>query len=184
MYLYTVEALERYGYSQYEISNFARSGAQSKHNLKYWQLKDYIGFGASAASSLGNQRYTYLDNPLSFIEAVQSGGDLIKEYEVLSNYDRAAEYLMLNLRTTNGISENEYRDIYRCNFAPIDELLKSYADKGWAKFNGSRWCLTPRGFLLSNRLIGEILDTQAEQKLAAGVPWIKNDLYQDHMEGF
>lgn len=184
MYLYTVEALERYGYAQYEISNFARNGAQSKHNLKYWQLKDYAGFGASAASSLGNQRYTYLDNPLSFIEAVNSGGDLIKEYEVLSNYDRAAEYLMLNLRTTNGISENEYRDIYRCNFAPINELLKSYSEKGWAKFSGNRWSLTPRGFLLSNRLIGEILDTQAEQKLAAGVPWIKNDYYQDHMEGF
>lgn len=184
MYLYTVEALERYGYIQYEISNFARSGAQSKHNLKYWQLKDYAGFGASAASSIGNQRYTYINNPLSFIEAVQSGDSLIKEYELLTNYDKASEYLMLNLRTTNGISEKEYRSIYRCNFAPIEELLKSYAEKGWARLLGERWNLTPRGFLLSNRLIGEILDTQAEQKLASGVPWIRNDYYQDHIEGF
>ncbi len=184
MYLYTVEALERYGYYQYEISNFARKGVESRHNLKYWALKDYVGFGASAASNLGSQRYTYIYSPAEYIEAVQSGGELINEYENLSNYDRASEYLMLGLRTVNGISEDEYRKIYRCSFSPISDLLKSYMEKGWSRFVNGRWSFTPRGFLISNRLISEILDTQADQKISSSIPWMHSVYYQDRFEGF
>lgn len=181
MYLYTAEVLEQYGYSQYEISNFARKGSESKHNLKYWKLGDYAGFGASAASNIGNQRYTYIDDIEAYIEAVKFGGEIIKEYESLTNYDRASEYLMLGLRTTEGIRASEYHSIYRCDFKPITELLKSYEDKGWTKLSDDRWSFTPKGFLISNKLISEILDTQAEQKLSSGAPWLRNEYYQENI---
>ena len=184
MYLYTVEALGRFGYFQYEISNFAKKGAESKHNIKYWKLGDYAGFGASAASNIGSLRYTYTSNPEEYIEAVESGKEIITESEKLSKYDRAAEYLMLGLRTVSGISSEEYNDIYRSNFAPIDELFQSYVEKGWAKCVYGRWSFTPKGFLISNRLISEVLDTHAEQKLAAGASWMRNDYYQNLLDGF
>jgi len=184
MYLYTVETLARFGYHQYEISNFCKKGYESKHNLKYWRLEYYAGFGASAASNLGNLRYSYVSSPVEYIDAVESGGEIIAEFEELSDYDRASEYLMLGLRTTNGISAEEYCSIYRCSFEPIDELFKSYVDKGWAKFVYGRWSFTPKGFLLSNRLIGEVLDTQAEHKLTVGSPWMRSDYYQSLFDEF
>ena len=63
MYLYAVDFLSRHGFRQYEISNFARPGYESRHNLKYWRLDDYIGFGAAAASNIGLLRYTYTQRP-------------------------------------------------------------------------------------------------------------------------
>lgn len=184
MFLYTIETLARFGYYQYEISNFAKKGFESKHNLKYWELRDYAGFGASAASNLGGLRYTYVASPMEYIDAVEGGSEIITEFEELTSYDRASEYLMLGLRTVNGISAEEYCNIYRCSFDPLDELFKSYVDKGWAKFVYGRWSFTPKGLLLSNRLISEMLDTQAEHKLTVGSPWMRNDYYQNLFEGF
>ena len=57
MYLQTVEFLKQYGYVQYEISNFAKPGFESRHNLKYWQLQEYAGFGPGAHSDFGGVRY-------------------------------------------------------------------------------------------------------------------------------
>ena len=59
MYLQTVEFLKQYGYEQYEISNFARPGYESRHNLKYWTLQEYAGFGPGAHSDFGGVRYAY-----------------------------------------------------------------------------------------------------------------------------
>lgn len=184
MYLYTIEALGKFGYLQYEISNFAKKGSESKHNLKYWKLGDYAGFGASAASNIGNLRYTYTGNVEEYIESVREGKEIISEFDRLSKYDRASEYIMLGLRTVSGISPEEYNDIYRSNFAPIDDLFRSYVEKGWAKCVYGRWSFTPKGFLISNRLISEVLDTHAEQKLAAGASWMRNDYYQNLLDGF
>ena len=167
MYLYAVDTLAGAGYAQYEISNFAQRGYASRHNLKYWQLEDYAGFGASAASCVGNQRFTFLRDPEGYIRAVEEGGNLLSEEELISPTEQAAEYVMLGLRTTRGISGAEYEKRYRCSFATLESLLQSYVRLGFAKEVDSRWRLTPRGFLLSNRLIGELLDAQAEQRYRA-----------------
>ena len=164
MYLYAVDTLAASGYAQYEISNFARRGFASKHNLKYWQLGDYAGFGASAASCMGARRYTYLRDVEGYIAAVETGADLICESEEISLYEQATEYLMLGLRTTHGVEAGEYERRYRAAFAPMEALLKGYVRLGLARQVADRWRFTPQGFLLSNRLIGELLDAQAEQR--------------------
>ena len=136
----------------------------AEYILYLWQLEDYLGVGASAASGIGAQRFTCLPDPESYIRAVEEGGGLLSEQEDISLQERAAEYLMLGLRTTRGISAGEYEGRYRAPFAPLEALLQGYFKLGLAKEAGSRWRFTPKGFLLSNQLIGELLDAQAEQR--------------------
>ena len=182
MYLYTCETLERFGYRQYEVSNFALPGRESKHNLKYWLLKDYMGFGPGAASCAGGVRYSYVKDLKQYISGVQNGDTIVDEYEKIGLLDRAAEYLMLGMRTVRGISPKEYHNRYRSDFAPLEELLREYERKGWAVYDTGRWHFTPSGFLLSNLLIGLMLDKQAEYK-HSGNPWVDSmDLFRKETE--
>ena len=160
LYLWTVERLAQAGYEQYEISNFAKPGCLSRHNLKYWMGREYMGFGAAAHSDFGGCRYAYVRDLEGYIRGVLDGDRLLSESEVIPPRERGSEYLMLRLRTTLGIEEWEYRREFYMNFDPIAAKLSEYEQKGWAVRVGRRWRLTPEGFLLSNRLIGEILELQ------------------------
>ena len=172
MYLYAVDLLERQGYHQYEISNFSRQGYESRHNLKYWRLGDYIGFGAAAHSNVGMLRYSYTRNVTRYIKGVFEDGDIIDEQEELTAFDRASEYLMLGMRTTWGISKEEYMEVYRSAFDRLEETLEVFRQNGWAENADGRWHFTPGGFLLSNVLIGILLESQTQERFNAN-PWIK-----------
>lgn len=178
MYLYTVEALKDLGYRQYEISNFSMPGKESKHNLKYWNREEYLGFGPTAHSYMGDIRYSYIKGLVEYIGALEHGDGVIATQDDIPKSEQAVEYLMLGLRTNRGITGQEYYRIYQSNFEPIEELLKSYQQKGWARQKGDRWSFTASGFLLSNQLIGEILDAHADQKVSVGMPWKQNEYHQ------
>ena len=173
MYLYAVDLLERQGYHQYEISNFSRSGYESRHNLKYWRLGDYIGFGASAHSNIGTLRYSYVRNVRQYISGVLEDKSIIDEKEELTGFDRASEYLMLGMRTTWGISREEYMEVYRSSFDRLEETLKVFEQNGWTETADGRWRFTPGGFLLSNVLIGILLESQTRERFSAN-PWIRD----------
>lgn len=166
LYLWTVDRLARAGYEQYEISNFAKTGFQSRHNLKYWMGRPYMGLGAGAHSDFGGCRYAFIRDVEGYIRGVLEGGSLLSESEQIPQRERGCEYLMLRLRTTHGIEEWEYRREYYMNFDPIGARLSEYEQRGWAVREGRRWHFTPEGFLLSNRLIGEILELQEAATLA------------------
>ena len=172
MYLYSVDLLERHGYRQYEISNFARPGFESRHNLKYWRLGDYIGLGAAAHSNLGNLRYSYTRNVREYISGVLGEENIIDEEEELTDFNRAAEYLMLGMRTARGISREEYTRLYRSSFDALEEVLDAFVTNGWAVREGDRWHFTAGGFLVSNVLIGVLLEAQTKEKFSAN-PWIR-----------
>lgn len=178
MYLYTVEALKDLGYRQYEISNFSLPGKESRHNLKYWDREEYIGFGPTAHSYMGDIRYGYIKGIVEYIAALENGDSIVEKQDDIPKSEQAVEYLMLGLRTTKGITGQEYYRIYQSNFEPIEELLSSYQQKGWARQKGDRWSFTPSGFLLSNQLIGEILDAHTEQKVSVGMPWMNGNYRQ------
>lgn len=180
MYLYTVEALNRFGYKQYEVSNFALRGFESKHNLKYWSGAEYLGFGAAAHSYIGGLRYNYKPNIVEYSENVLSGKSVIDQCEEISKFEQAGEYLMLGLRTIYGISEQEYHNIYPCSFNLVRELLQFYEIQGWVVQNNGRWNFTPQGFLLSNTLIGEILDAQTKERISIGTPWRKAEFESEY----
>ena len=162
LYLWTVGRLERAGYPQYEISNFAKPGFASRHNLRYWLTQPYIGFGPGAHSDFGGRRYSFVRDLDAYIQGVLQGGDIIDESEIIPKRERCGEYLMLRLRTVQGISEQEYRSTYFMDFAPLQARLEQFRAQGWAEQTDGRWHFTPKGFLLSNQLIGDLLERQEQ----------------------
>ena len=164
--------LERFGYRQYEVSNFAAPGFESKHNLKYWRLDDYMGFGPGAHSSVGNLRYSFVRDLKQYSYGISRKVSVIDEYEEIDPLERSVEYLMLGMRTSRGIEEQEYRVRCQSDWKPICRVLKAFEKKGWAvEEEDGRWHFTVSGYLISNRLIGILLETQAGARLD-NTPWM------------
>ena len=149
MYLWTVAYLEQHGYHQYEISNFARDGFESRHNRKYWQLAPYAGFGPGAHSDFGDVRFAYTRDLHSYM----AGNLELSEREELTARDRMQEYIMLSLRTTDGIDRRYFEQQYRQRFDPMEKLLVQYEAHGLAVRTERGWRLTAEGFLVSNTII-------------------------------
>ena len=171
LYLWTVGRLQRAGLPQYEISNFAKPGLESRHNLRYWLTKPYIGFGPGAHSDFGGRRYSFVRDLDGYIDGVLRDGAIIDSEELIPQRERGGEYLMLRLRTARGIEEWEYRGNYFMDFAPLERRLEEFQTQGWAKkTEEGRWRLTPRGFLVSNQLIGDLLERQEQSDLADLLP--------------
>ena len=158
MYLHTVRWLAERGYDQYEISNFARAGRYSRHNMRYWLLQPYAGFGPGAHSDFGDVRYAFVRDLAAYCRGVEEGGDILSEREAISPADRAGEYLMLGLRTAQGIAEAEFEARFARSFAPMAAALEPLRKNGLAAFRSGRWHLTPEGFLVSNAIIGRVLE--------------------------
>lgn len=174
MYLWTVERLRQAGYEQYEISNFAKPGFASRHNLRYWLLRPYIGFGPAAHSDFGGRRYSWVRDLEGYITGVLQGGTLLDSQDLIPQEERGCEYLMLGLRTVRGIEEWEYRGRYFMDFAPLEARLEEFRAQGWAEKAGDgRWRLTPAGFLVSNQLIGDLLERQEKVRLDALLPRVQ-----------
>ncbi len=161
-YFQCVEGLERAGYKQYEISNFARPGYECRHNMKYWTLQPYVGLGPAAHSDFGNRRWSYVRDLKSYVNGVNEEGVLTDDMEEIPRLERAGEYVMLGLRTARGISGNEYSREFRVSFDALEERLEVQKKRGLAAREGDRWRLTPQGFLLSNRIIGDLLEALSE----------------------
>jgi oxygen-independent coproporphyrinogen-3 oxidase len=160
LYLKTVEVLQKAGYRQYEISNFAKTGKESRHNLKYWMGREYLGFGPGAHSYFAGRRYAYPRDLDGYIQGALSKHLVREEDQVITPPERAKEYLLLRLRTTRGIEEWEYRREFGLNFEPIGRRLEFFEGHHWAEQFGHRWRFTPQGFLLSNALILDLLEAQ------------------------
>ena len=170
LYLWTVERLESAGYPQYEISNFAKPGCHSRHNMRYWKGQPYIGFGPGAHSDFGGRRYSFIRDLDGYIQGVLQGGNILDEDDLIPQRERGGEYLMLRLRTIEGVEEWEYRGCSYMDFSPIQARLELFAKQGWAVEEHGRWHLTAEGFLLSNQLIGDLLERQEESHLETLLP--------------
>ena len=164
MYFYAVDTLEQFGYHQYEISNFAHDGFICRHNMKYWVGDEYLGFGPCAASDFAGRRFTIEPDLDKYISGVMNKGVILSESELIPLRERAGEYLMLRLRTADGIEAEEYTRSFLLPFKPLEELLMKYEMQELAARNGPRWHLTPKGFMVSNTLLVELLEAQQKSK--------------------
>ena len=165
MYLATVEILRAKGYRQYEISNFCKRNHESKHNVKYWTGGEYLGFGPDASSDFAGKRFKIIRDLRGYIDGIRDGGQVLEEIQTVAKRERAGEYLMMGLRTTQGISGEEYEKLFLLPFAPIEEALEACRQRGHALTgDGGRWRLTPEGFLLSNSIISDLLLIQEQSK--------------------
>ena len=165
MYLAAVEILKSHGFRQYEISNFARKGLYSRHNMKYWTGGEYLGFGPSASSDFAGKRFTLVRSLPAYIKGIREQGIIIDEVQEIPMRERAGEYLMMRLRTVSGISAEDYERMFLLSFEPIAEQLERNRQLGYvARTEDNRWHLTPKGFLISNTIISDLLVAQDESQ--------------------
>ena len=158
MYLSAVDILKARGFRQYEISNFARKGMTSKHNLKYWTGGEYLGFGPDASSDFSGKRFTIIRDLPGYISGIRTGGRVIEDVQEVPVRERAGEYLMMRLRTSLGIGQEDYEKHYLLPFAPLAEYLEQCIDRGTAiNTESGNYRLTPKGFLISNSIISDLL---------------------------
>ena len=162
MYMAAIEALRARGFRQYEISNFAKPGRESRHNLKYWSMEEYAGFGPGAHSDFGGVRYGYVRDLDGYI----AGRLVLSESEGESTLARDYEYVMLSLRTAAGIDRRTFENRYRQRFEPMEELFLQYEGAGLAVRTEGGWRLTPKGFLVSNSIIAALQEALGQQKAA------------------
>lgn len=124
MYWYVKDTLEKHKYNQYEISNFTKSGFESKHNMDCWNQKEYIGVGASASSFMENKRYSNISKLEKYIENIEKGTsnkNLVLE-EFLDEESKMDEFMMLGLRKIDGVDIKEFERIFQIN--PIMKYCK------------------------------------------------------------
>ena len=165
MYLAAVEILRLKGYRQYEISNFARKGNHSRHNMKYWLGGEYLGFGPDASSDFAGKRFKIVRDLQGYIKAIKEGGQVLEDVQEVPQRERAGEYLLTRMRTISGINREEYEKQYLLPFDPIEEALMKCADHHLAiKSLDDRWHLTAEGFLVSNSIISDLLLIQEQSE--------------------
>ena len=164
MYFYAVETLEQFGYHQYEISNFAKDGYICRHNMKYWTGDEYLSFGPCAASDFAGKRFTIAPDIEKYMEGVLNKGAILSECETVPMRERAGEYLMLRLRTVDGVEEGEYTKSFLLPFEPLEEVFQKLSKQDLCKNVSGRWRLTPKGFMLSNSIIVLLLEQQQKSK--------------------
>lgn len=137
------QLLEAVGYCHYEVSNYARSGYESRHNLAYWTRRPYLGLGPSAHSFDGRRRRWNLRYYEAWRRALAAGVDPVDGEEQLAPEQAHLEELYLSLRTLRGV-------LLRSEDCRIAE---EFARRGWLERKGERWLATPRGWLLLDRLV-------------------------------
>ncbi len=149
MYERACELLEAYGYHRYEISNFAKSGYESRHNLRYWHREEYLGLGTAAHSFVDGVRYSYPRDIEGYIYALEQGRLLETDSRImLTSAEAKDEEIMLGLRLAEGIPAT-------------DDLLckcQSYLRYGFMERKGDRIAFTTKGFLVSNTILAELMD--------------------------
>lgn len=152
MYEYTMDFLDNSGFIQYEISNYSKPGYECRHNLKYWTLEEYIAFGPSASSYIGNKRWTNVKNIGRYIELVDSGKNAYDFIETIDEGTSITEHIFLGLRS-RGIDLADFRtrhniDFKKCYAEPINILLKN----GFAELDSDRFALTRKGYALCDEI--------------------------------
>lgn len=141
------------GYNMYEISNYAKPGFESLHNLTYWNQGCYLGVGVSAASYINGKRYSNICDIKEYIKRINSNKSVVSETEEMDKLDTLKEYIILKLRLVDGVNFNEFKAKFKVNIfdmfkLEIDELLKNKL----IEKNENRMYLTKKGRDLANQV--------------------------------
>ena len=143
--------LENLGYKHYEISNFAKTGYESKHNLNCWEQKEYLGFGAAAHSYMKKTRYSNTENIEKYINQEMQSEQLHIVHEVQKEEEQKKEYMLLGLRKIDGVQISSFKNKFGCN--PIMEFkneLNKLTQEGLIKIDLDQIKLTEKGIDLAN----------------------------------
>jgi oxygen-independent coproporphyrinogen III oxidase len=154
MYLSGLDRMDNAGYVQYEISNVARPGRESRHNLKYWRDGEWLGFGCGAHSARGGIRWKNLSSTEEYISTVARGGQLSAERRELSGGERFEEAVFMGLRLAEGIDLRSVKQRYGVDvWEEFGGELQPFVDQRLLIYDGDRLRLTRAGMLLAHEVM-------------------------------
>ena len=154
MWEQTTSALTAAGYEHYEISNYARAGFRSRHNLHTWECRDYLGLGVAAHSCMAGVRFGQSRD----LDAFLRGEDITEFSEILTEEDRLTEYVMLALRLSDGVDEATLAARFGESVArDLCERCEPFLQNGLMVREGDRLRLSERGFPVSNAVIAALI---------------------------
>lgn len=156
MYLALCDRLTQAGFDQYEISNWAKDGKISRHNVKYWDLTPYLGIGCGAHSLWQGKRFAYARSLSDFLQCAP-----VQEEQTLPDFSSTDEFLMLALRTSKGLDLVQFSQKYQLSAQAHARLLAQFdqlVTHQLAQSTAHGFALTPQGFLVSNAIICALQD--------------------------
>lgn len=156
MYLNLIAYLEGQGLAQYEISNFARPGYECRHNLKYWNAEEYLGFGPAAHSDFGGTRSGNAADLRAYLD-----GTMESERETPGREERMNEYVMLRMRLTAGLDAGAFALRFGQGAEHFLTAFGRFIPGGFVRRTAAGLAFTPEGMLVSNAILSEILDFNA-----------------------
>ena len=165
-YYFIREKLLSAGFEQYEISNFAKTGFASKHNLSYWNDKSYLGFGAAAAGYLktgqtkGNRKLYRYSNPADLEKYFQmiENDEISKNWQILKSAEHEEEFIFLSLRTTKGLNLTKYRKEFGTEFIrKHKKKIAKYLNDGFLEIDKNFIRLNPKAYFVSNEIFAEFI---------------------------
>ena len=158
IYLWTGKYLKEHGFEQYEISNYARPSRKSRHNLRYWERKDYLGLGLGAASMIHNIRMSNTRDWEKYIEGSQNPKRLREEVEFLEEPRQMDEFKFLGLRKTEGVSRKEFRRTFGRELDMVyEKALEKHLENGMLEASKDRIRLSQAGILVSNQVLSDFI---------------------------
>lgn len=158
MYEDTAEILERYGYRQYEISNYAKQGYMCRHNAGYWQRREYLGFGLGASSLYRGMRFSNTRRMQEYLKESRNPDQIRKDVTVLSRNEQIEEFMFLGLRMTEGISEKKFEENFDVRLMDVyGDILQKYEETGFMEHIETKWRLTRKGIHVSNHILADFL---------------------------
>jgi oxygen-independent coproporphyrinogen III oxidase len=166
MYLEALERLETAGYEQYEISNVARQGWRARHNVKYWQDGEWLGFGCGAHSTRRNIRWRNVAATMEYVQRVADGRSVIADRRELSPDERVEDTLFLGLRLTTGLDLRAIQDRFGFDvWRRYGAELKRFVDAGLVVHEPDRrLALTRSGMLMANEVMAVFVGTDSTVK--------------------
>ncbi len=166
MYMNGVEYLASRGFERYEISNFARGGRYSKHNLKYWHCEEYFGLGAAAHSFIDGERISTTKNIRDFIdglEIINNDINVIDSKVAVKGEALADDYVMLAMRLSEGVNAADFNAKFGIDFnEKYGKLLDDYVDDGFVEKDEKGYRFTSAGMFVSNYILSDVLGLDKE----------------------
>ena len=153
MYAEMGRILRENGYHKYEISNFAKEGKESRHNLKYWHCDGYLGFGAAAHSYFGGKRFAHSRD----IDAYIGGESIIIDVEDISRDESQNEYVMLGMRLAEGVCLADFKEKFGLELLSAFPSFKKYVPE-FVEIDGVRCAFNEKGMMVSNFILSDVLD--------------------------
>ena len=159
MYDYTKKYLYKYGLKMYEVSNFAKHGYESKHNLKYWTNGEYLGLGLNSSSYVNLTRWKNTDNLEEYIKSIKNNIIIKNELEIIDISSQIEECIMLSLRTSVGIDLNDFKNRFGFNLLEKkSDDIEALKNSNLIAVNSNYLYCTDLGFKLLNQVILALLD--------------------------